>query len=244
MRRAMTRNLMATSAATLLTVLLAVPASAQGQDRGGRGGMQAGENMRGGDARGGGGEMRGGGNMRAAGSGEVRGGNQGEFRGSRNERGAQAGGRVRAQAATEGTIGRRDNLQRQTRGRSDARIRSDSNVRVRGDNNLRVRGDSNIRTGFRGDRWRGDDWRFRDRGTSVSVGLGFSDPYYAYGYDDSYYAYAAAEPYGYRRPFVSAHESYAASPGCTCAPGAYGAYATTYDSGWGWGSSWDRGGNW
>lgn len=240
MRRAMTQKLMATSAATLLSVLLAMPASAQGQDREGRGGTQAGQSQ----------NMRGGG-------GEMRGGNQGEFRGDRTQRGAQAGGRVRGQAATEGTIGRRGNLQQQTRVRGDARIRSDNNVRIRGDRSarirgdadVRIRGDNNVRTSFRGDRWRGDDWRFRDR-TRVSVGVGFSDPYYsygysspsyAYGYDDGYDAYAAAEPYAYRRPFVGAYGSFAASPGCTCAPGAYGAYATTYDSGWGWGSSWDRG---
>jgi hypothetical protein len=121
--------------------------------------------------------------------------------------------------------------------RSDGRIRSDSNVRIRGDNN--------VRTSFQGNRWRGDNWR-RDRGTSVNIGVGFSDPNYAYGYDNGYDSYAAAEPYGYRRPYVGAYGSYAASPGCTCARGGYGGYATTYDSGsgWGWGSSWDRGGNW
>jgi len=222
MRRAMTQRLMATSAATLLGVLLAMPASAQGQDRQdrqGRGGMQAGENMRGG------GEMRGGN------QGQFRGNAQGEVRGGRAERGAQ----VRGRASTEGTIGRRDNLQRQTRVRSDARVRADSNVRIRGDNNLRIRDDSNIRTSFRDDR-RFRDRRFLDRGTSVNIGVGFSDPYY----DDGYYAYGAAAPYGYRRPFVGAYEGYAAAPGCTCAPGAYGASAATYN--WGWGSSWDRGG--
>ena len=90
------------------------------------------------------------------------------------------------------------------------------------------------RTAFRDD-WRGgnDRWRYRDRGASFSVGVGISDPYYAYGYDDGYGAYAAAEPYAYggyaRRGYGDGYYSYGAASGCTCAT----PYASWNNTGWG-----------
>jgi len=217
MRTERARKLMATSAAGALGVLLlAAPAFAQGQARGeDRGRLQAGENIRGGS------EMRSGGEMRGT----------GQVRGTRTERD------MRVDADTRSNV--RTNAESRVRTRADVRTRSE--VRVRGNVN------TNVRAGIRTDRrqaWNGDvrgrdaGWRYRDRGTSVRVGIGFSDPYYAYGYDDGYYndgyyAYgAAAEPYAYRGYSSDAHYSYAASPRCTCAPSPY---ASWNDAGWGWG---------
>jgi hypothetical protein len=204
MRTEIARKMTATTAAGALGVLLlAAPAFAQGQPRGeGPGAPQAGETVRG--------------------SGEIRGG--GEARGGRSERGMRVGADTRSNV--------RVNVEGNVRSRGDVRARSD--VRVRGNVN------SNMRTGIRterrearsGDmRWRDEGWRYRDRNPSVRVGIGVSDPYYAYGYDDGYYSYAAAEPYGYGyRGYSDAYYSYGAAPGCTCAPAPY---ASGYNAGWG-----------
>ncbi|MBX9776936.1 MAG: hypothetical protein K2Y71_21365 [Xanthobacteraceae bacterium] len=218
------RKLAASTAAGALGVLLiAAPALAQGQ---GRDGPQAGVSA------GAGGEMRGGGQMR--GGGEMRGG---QMRG---------GGEMRGNGGARVDAGSRSNL----RAQGNVRIRDDVRVQGRRDGSradvrIRDRGDANIRAGFRSDRhvawhgdWRGGDrWRYRNRGTSVSIGFGFSEPYY--GYDDGYYAYGAAEPYayrGYRNAYHgSGYYSYAATPGCTCAPG--GAHVGWNNPGWG-GHSW------
>jgi hypothetical protein len=203
MRTEIARKLMATTSAGALGVLLlAAPALAQGQDRGeGRGGLHAGQNVRGSD------QMH----------------STGQVRGGQTERG------VRVRADTRANV--RTNVEGNVWTRNDVRVRGNANT--------------NVRAGIRTDRreaWSGDvrsrdaRWRYRDRGTSVRVGVGLSDPYYTYGYDDGYYAYGAAEPYAYRGYSSEAYHSYAASPGCTCAPAPYASWNNT---GWGWG-----GGRW
>jgi hypothetical protein len=211
------KKLMATTAVGVFGMMLvAVPASAQGQVRGaGRGGVQANESVRGGA------DMRGSVNSRVSadtrGSVNTRG--PVDMRGTRAEQGPRAGAdaRVRVRAAT----------------RSDASSRGD--VRDRANVN------ANSRTLIRSDRRhvRNDNVRYRDGGARVRVGIGYADPYYSYGsYNDGYYAYGAAEPYAqYERPYRGYSESYysyAASPGCTCSPAPYAA--------WDRGDRWHRGG--
>jgi hypothetical protein len=226
---AITRKLTVTTAVGMVgMVLVAVPASAQGQVRGeGRGGVQANESVRGGA------ETRG--SVNSRGSADTRGSfnarGSADTRGARSERGARAGAdaRVRARADTSGRVTTRN----------DVRVRANVNT--------------NARTVVRSERdqaWN-DNVRYRDGGARVRVGVGYSDPYYSYGgYDDGYayggyndgygegyYAYGAAAPYAryepYRGPTDSTY-SYAASPGCTCAPAPYAA--------WDGGGRWRRGG--
>jgi hypothetical protein len=234
MRTEIARKLAASTAAGALGVLLiAAPALAQGQGRDNRGGPQAGA------AAGGGGEMRGGGGA------EMRGGG-GEMRRGQ----ARGGGEMRGNGGARVDAGTRSNLRAEgnVRTRGDVNVRNRSDVRVQSRRDARIRGtaDTNIRAGISSDRrvayrddwrFRGDRWRFGDRGASFSVGVGISDPYYAYGYDGGYYSYAASEPY-VRRGFGDGYYAYGAAPGCTCAPGA--AYAASWDTGWrghGWGFS-------
>lgn len=220
MRTDLARRLAASTAAGALGVLLvAAPAFAQGQPRENRAAPQAGSEMSGGR-----GEMRGGDQVR--GNAEVR----GQIRSGRTERGTRADVNTRSNLRAEGTVRNRGDVRVQTR--RDARIRSNVNTNVRAD----IRTDR--RQTFSTDaRWRDDRWRFRDRGPSFRVGVGISDPYYAYGYDDGYSSYAAAEPYAYRG-YGDGYYSYGAAPGCTCAP--RGAYTASWDNGWrgrGWGFS-------
>jgi hypothetical protein len=233
MRTEIARKLAASTAAGALGVLLlAAPALAQGQSRENRAAPQAGGEMRGGAQGGGGGEMRG----------RAQGGGGGEMRGGAQVRG---GGDVRGSGRTRVDAGTRSNLRAEgnVRTRGDVRVQGrDGNVRNRADVRVRDRVDTNIRTGIRSDQrtafrddWRGgnDRWRYRDRGASFSVGVGISDPYYAYGYDDGYGAYAAAEPYAYggyaRRGYGDGYYSYGAASGCTCAT----PYASWNNTGWG-----------
>ncbi len=232
MRTELARKLTASTAAGALGVLLlAAPALAQGQPRSERSAPQAGETGRGG------GEIRGGGEMR--GSSQVRGG--GEMRGSDQVRGSGTERRTQVNADTRSNP--RANAQSNARSRGDMNVRSRGDVSVQTRRDARVRGstDTNLRSDIRTDRrqaWSGDsrwrDERYRDRGPSVRVGIGTSDPYYAYGYDDGYRAYAAAEPYAYegyaRRGYADGYYSYGAAAGCTCAPAPY---ASTYGTGWG-----------
>jgi hypothetical protein len=233
----MIRKLMATSAASVMGMaVLAMPASAQGQIRGeSRGAPQANENIRGG------GDTRGSVNMR--GSTDVRG--AADVRTPRADRGQRPTSQTRTNV--------RSNVQEHARTRNDVRVRANVNT--------------NMREGIRTDRrqawssqrnWRSDQWRYRDRGTRVRVGVGYSEPYayggydngyYAYGgYDDGYYAYRGYEdgPYAYgssepyvRQGYSDSYYSYAASPRCTCSPAPYAAWNNDrrWDGGrWGFGA--------
>jgi hypothetical protein len=230
MRTELARKLTASTAAGALGVLLlAAPAVAQGQPRSERGAPQAGETVRGGGETRGSGQVRGGGEMR--GSGQVRG--SGEMRGSDQVRSSGTERRTQVNADTRSNL--RANAQSNARSRGDVRVQTRRDARVRGstDTNLRADIRTDRRQAWSGDtRWR--DERYRDRGSSVRVGIGTSDPYYAYGYDDGYGAYAAAEPYAYegyaRRGYADGYYSYGAAAGCTCAPAPY---ASTYGTGWG-----------
>lgn len=209
------RKLMATTAVGAIGMLLvAAPASAQGQVREGRGGVQANETVRGGaDTRG---SVNARGSVESRGSMNVR--DSADTRGARNERGARAGSDARMRVSADTQAG--------VRTRNDVRVRANVNA--------------NTRTVVRSERrqvWN-DNVRYRDGGARVRVGVGYAEPYYSYGaYNDGYYAYGAAEPYAQyepRRGYSDSYHSYAASPGCTCAPAPYAA--------WDRGDRWHRGG--
>jgi hypothetical protein len=223
----MTRKLMNTTAVGVLGILLmALPASAQGQMRGeGRGGAQSNETVRGG------GEMRGSPNMRGSaemrGSADARG--RDEIRGGRAERGMRAGADTRTHV--------RANTRERARTRDNVRVRADVNTSVRSGIRADRRHAWNDNVRWRNDNWRHrDNWRYRDGGTRVRVGIGYSEPYYSYGaYDDGYYASGYSEPYA-QRGYADSYYSYAASPGCTCPSSApYAAYDTDYRWGNGFG---------
>ena len=200
------RKLMASTAVSVVGMLLVVaPASAQqGQVRG--------------EGRGGvqaNESVRGG--METRGSVNSRARDSADMRGARAERGARAGADARV------------------------RVRADTQTRVRSRDDVRIRANvnANTRTVARSERrhvWN-DNVRYRDDGARVRAAVGYADPYYSYAaYDDGYYAYGAAEPYAQYEPYrgSDSYYSYAASPGCACAPAPYAAWNTE--------DRWHRGG--